>query len=87
MRPFGATAAAEPSTVSDEIVAPAKSPLAVRPRVEPCAAPLTVSAVISPPKRLSVCTWLVAAATPDVPESLEAEALIGPVLTTEPSAG
>ena len=34
--------AAEPSTVSDEIVAPAKSPLAVRPRVEPCAAPLTV---------------------------------------------
>ena len=86
-RPFGATDAAEPSTVSDEIVAPAKSPCAVRPLVDPRAAPLTVSAVISPPKRLSVCTWLVAVATPAVPESLEAEALIEPVLTTEPSAG
>ena len=43
--------------------------------------------MISPPKRLSVCTWLVAVATPEVPESLEADALIAPVLTTEPSAG
>ena len=59
----------------------------MRPLVDPRAAPLTVVAVISPPKRLSDCTWLVAAATPAVPESLEAEALIEPVLTTEPSAG
>ena len=78
---------AEPSTVSEEIVAPAKSPLAARPRVEPCAAPLIMAAVISPPKRLSDCTSLVAAAVPAVPESLEAEALMEPVLTTEPSVG
>ena len=47
-----------------EIVAPEKSPFAARPLVEPRAAPLTVSAVISPPKRLSDSTWLVALATP-----------------------
>src|SRR3954451_13963493 len=87
MRPFGAAEAAEPSTVSPETLAPEKSPLAVRPRVEPRAAPLTVAAVISPPNRLSDCTWLVAEATPLLPESLEAEALIEPVVRTEPSPG
>ena len=84
---MGATGAAVPSTVSEETVAPAKSPLAARPLVEPCAAPLIVVAVISPPKRLSDCTSLVAAAVPAVPESLETEALMEPVLTTEPSVG
>src|SRR6185312_7953332 len=76
-----------PSAVNPEIVAPEKSPLAERPRVEPRAAPLTTDAVTSPPKRLSDCTWLVAVAVPAVPESLATEALIEPVVTTEPSLG
>src|SRR4051812_50092847 len=87
MRPFGATDAAEPSTVSPEIVAPEKSPPALRPRVEPRAAPLTEAAEISPPKTLSDCTSLVAAAVPEVPESLEADAFNGPPGTARPSAG
>jgi hypothetical protein len=48
---------------------------------------LIVLAVTSPPKRLSDCTSLVAVAVPAVPESLETEALIEPVLTAEPSLG
>ena len=67
--------------------APEKSPLAERPRVEPRAAPSTAVAVISPPKMLSEPTWLVAAAVADPPPVVEADALIAPVLTTEPSAG
>jgi hypothetical protein len=69
------------------MVAPAKSPLAERPRVEPRAAPFTTAAVTSPPKRLSDCTWLVAVAVPAVPESLATDAEIEPVVTTEPSLG
>ena len=56
-------------------------------RVEACAAPLTDEATISPPKTISDCTWLVALATAVEPESLDADAVSDPVVTTEPSAG
>jgi hypothetical protein len=70
-----------------ETDAPEKSPRAERPRVEPRAVPSIAVAVTSPPKRDREPTWLVAAAVAEVPEVVEAEALIAPVLTTEPSAG
>src|SRR3954453_15665717 len=87
MRPFGPAEAAAPTAVKPGTGAPGKSPLAELPRVEPRATPLTVAAVISPPKRLSDCTWLVAVATPVVPESLDADALIPPAGTAGPSGG
>ena len=59
----------------------------LRPRVEPCAAPVTVVAVTSPLKTLTVPTCVVELAVADVPEFVAADALIGPVVTTEPSAG
>jgi len=43
--------------------------------------------MISPPKTISDCTSLEALATAVEPVSVEAEALIEPVVTTEPSAG
>jgi hypothetical protein len=49
--------------------------------------PSIAVAVTSPSKRDSEPTWLVAAAVAAVLEVVEAEALIAPVLTTEPSAG
>jgi hypothetical protein len=55
--------------------------------VEPRAAPVTVVAATSPPKTLIVPTCVVALAVADVPELVAADALIDPVVTTEPSLG
>jgi hypothetical protein len=55
--------------------------------VEPRDAPWIAVALISPPKTVSAPTWLFAAAVAEEPEDVEAEALIAPVLTIEPSAG
>ena len=49
--------------------------------------PSIAVAVTSPLKSDSEPTWLVAAAVAAMLEAVEAEALIAPVLTTEPSAG
>src|SRR5690348_11282372 len=87
MRMFGAGGVSAPSTVRPVTEAPEKLPLALRPRVEPRAEPVTVVAVISPLKTLIVPTCVVEVAVAAVPDVVAAEALIAPVVTTEPSAG
>jgi hypothetical protein len=55
--------------------------------VAPLASPLTAEAMTSPPKTINDCTSLEALATAVEPTSVEAEEVIAPVVTTEPSAG
>jgi hypothetical protein len=84
---FRAGGVSVPRTTRPVTEAPEKLPFAFRPRVEPRAAPVTVVAVTSPPKTLIVPTCVVALAVADVPELVAADALIDPVVTTEPSLG
>ena len=67
---------AEPSTVSDETVAPAKSPLAVAAAGRAVRGALDRRGRDLAAEEAERLHLLVAAATPAVPESLEAEALI-----------
>jgi hypothetical protein len=55
--------------------------------VDPRAAPSIAVAVTSPSKTLSEPTWPVAFAVAEEPDVVAAEALIAPVVTTDPSAG
>src|SRR5689334_11180509 len=87
MRMFGAGAVSAPSTDRPVTEAPEKLPLALRPRVEAFAEPVTVVAVSTPLKTRIVPTCVVEVAVADAPEVVPADALIEPVVTTEPSAG